>query len=201
MNSTQSPCAAVTLSGVNTRPGPTLTAWMGFEADEEAAEAVIVMDVDELSSPYCGEARTDVASTPKKRVVEESMECILLFLCGMWLDQPIGFSATVKVARKKRIVKGRRRVFSWVLVFVVKLGKGLNGAVFKALGCLQLLIYGPEIFPGETKILRNNFRRLCPRVARQEVFCRIGSIHAHRYGKRLDVDRGRGLAMSRANVF
>jgi hypothetical protein len=43
-----------------------------FEADEAGAEAV----VDELSSPYCGEARTDVASTPKMTVVEESMECI-----------------------------------------------------------------------------------------------------------------------------
>lgn len=80
MNSTQSPWAAVTVSGVNVRPGPTFTAWI-FEADDEAAEAVMVID-DELASPYWGEARADVASTPKMRVVEESMECILLWLCG-----------------------------------------------------------------------------------------------------------------------
>jgi hypothetical protein len=50
VNSTQSPSAAVRVSGVNVRPGPTFTAWMS-EADEEAPEAVAVID-DELSSPY-----------------------------------------------------------------------------------------------------------------------------------------------------
>jgi len=75
VNSTQSPLAAVTVSGVNVKPGPTCTAWMLVE-DEEAAVAVMLADVDEPESPYCGEARTDVASTPKTRVVVESMECI-----------------------------------------------------------------------------------------------------------------------------
>jgi hypothetical protein len=64
------------VSGVNVRPGPTFTAWTP-EVEEEG-EADIV--VDELSSPYWGEARADVASTPKTRAVEESMECMVVIV-------------------------------------------------------------------------------------------------------------------------
>ena len=32
------------------------------------------------ASPYCGEARTDVASTETRRVVDEMMECIFYVL-------------------------------------------------------------------------------------------------------------------------
>lgn len=72
VNWTQSPSAAVKLSGVKVRPGPTWTSWTP-ETDAAAAETVVVAD----ESPYCGEARTDVASTETRRVVDEMMECIL----------------------------------------------------------------------------------------------------------------------------
>lgn len=73
VNWTQSPSAAVTVSGEKVRPGPTWTSWTP-ETDAAEEEAVVVAD-DE--SPYCGEARTDVASTETRSVVDEMMECIL----------------------------------------------------------------------------------------------------------------------------
>ncbi len=87
MNSTQSPSAAVTESGVNFRPGPTTTWWTPEAV--EAGELDVIVD-DALSSPYCGIARTDVASTPRA-IVEEMMECILVvvIVCGMWVVEVV----------------------------------------------------------------------------------------------------------------
>ena len=77
VNSTQSPLAAVTVSGVKVKPGPTWTEWTveDDELDEAAAAAVVVADEE---SPYWGEARVDVASTERTRAVDDRTECIFV---------------------------------------------------------------------------------------------------------------------------
>lgn len=101
VNSTQSPCAAVTVSGVNVRPGPTLTLCTP-EADDDEPEAVAVMlelsveDADEPESPYCGVARTEAASAERRRVVDVSIDCIFFWL-EVWSSGRGRFSS---VARK-----------------------------------------------------------------------------------------------------
>lgn len=70
------------MSGVNVRPGPTLTLCTP-EADDDEPEAVAVVlelsveDADEPESPYCGVARTEAASAETRRVVDVSIECIV----------------------------------------------------------------------------------------------------------------------------
>ncbi len=80
VNSTQSPTAALTLSGVKLSPGPTWTLCTPVAEDPEAVmvDEDMSMDiVEELeSSPYWGEARTEVVRAARRNVVDVSAECI-----------------------------------------------------------------------------------------------------------------------------
>lgn len=48
------------------------------EADEDEADEEADAVEDEAEPPFCGEARADVASTERKRVVDDRTECILV---------------------------------------------------------------------------------------------------------------------------
>jgi len=86
VNSTQSPTAASTLSGVKVRPGPTLTLCTPVAEDPEAVmvedEDMSIDIVEELeSSPYWGEARTVVA-----RAARMNVECIFVVVLSVcWI--------------------------------------------------------------------------------------------------------------------
>lgn len=50
-----------------------------FDAVDVAAETVteaVMLAVPDVALPVCGMARTDVASTPKAIVMDDSVECI-----------------------------------------------------------------------------------------------------------------------------